>query len=65
MDFFDFQVVHRVFPLARGVFEDKVSNFWCVLNIVMKIKETYKVEVCNICLDSWFSIFFKLKPENV
>ena len=22
------QVVHRIFPFARGIFEDKVANFW-------------------------------------
>lgn len=28
----------RMFPFARGLFEDKVSNFWCVLNTVVKIR---------------------------
>lgn len=32
------QVVHRIFPVARGVFEDKVANVWCVLNIFVKLK---------------------------
>ena len=32
------QVVHRIFPVARGVFEDKVSNIWCVVNVFYKIK---------------------------
>ena len=32
------QVVSRIFPFARGVFEDKVANFWCTLNILVKIK---------------------------
>ncbi len=32
------QVVRRIFPFARGVFEDKVANFWCTLNNVVKIK---------------------------
>jgi len=32
------QVVHRVFPFARGLFEDKVANFWCALNVVIKLK---------------------------
>ncbi|RKF57402.1 putative dolichyl pyrophosphate Man9GlcNAc2 alpha-1,3-glucosyltransferase [Erysiphe neolycopersici] len=30
------QVLHRIFPFARGLFEDKVANFWCALNIVVK-----------------------------
>lgn len=32
------QVIHRVFPFARGLFEDKVANFWCALNVVIKLK---------------------------
>ncbi|KAF2724436.1 glycosyltransferase family 57 protein [Polychaeton citri CBS 116435] len=26
------QMVHRVFPFARGLFEDKVANVWCALH---------------------------------
>jgi len=33
------QMVHRVFPFARGLFEDKVANFWCALNVVLKLKK--------------------------
>lgn len=32
------QTLHRIFPVARGVFEDKVSNVWCAINIVYKLK---------------------------
>lgn len=32
------QTLHRIFPIARGVFEDKVSNVWCVLNVLYKFK---------------------------
>lgn len=32
------QVVHRIFPVARGVFEDKVANVWCLLNVFVKLK---------------------------
>ncbi|TKY85634.1 hypothetical protein EX895_005173 [Sporisorium graminicola] len=28
------QVVHRIFPLARGLFEDKVANVWCFLSVL-------------------------------
>ena len=27
------QAVSRIFPFARGLFEDKVANFWCALNV--------------------------------
>lgn len=26
------QVIHRVFPFQRGLFEDKVANFWCAIH---------------------------------
>lgn len=29
-------VLHRIFPVARGIFEDKVANFWCASNVVIK-----------------------------
>lgn len=32
------QVLFRLFPIARGVFEDKVANFWCIVNVFHKIK---------------------------
>ena len=40
MDLFK-QVLIRVFPLDRGLFEDKVSNFWCSFNIAFKLKAKY------------------------
>ena len=33
------QVLSRLFPFERGLFEDKVANFWCVSSIVVKWKE--------------------------
>lgn len=28
--------VTRIFPFNRGIFEDKVANFWCASNVVVK-----------------------------
>ncbi|KAI0365736.1 hypothetical protein BV20DRAFT_972820 [Pilatotrama ljubarskyi] len=28
----------RIFPFNRGLFEDKVANFWCATNVVLKWK---------------------------
>lgn len=28
----------RIFPFARGLFEDKVANFWCATNVLIKWK---------------------------
>ncbi|KAI8957873.1 glycosyltransferase family 57 protein [Daldinia sp. FL1419] len=33
------QMVHRIFPFARGLFEDKVANFWCAANVVIKLRK--------------------------
>lgn len=32
-------VLTRIFPIWRGIFEDKVATFWCVLNIVYKVSK--------------------------
>jgi alpha-1,3-glucosyltransferase len=32
------QVVRRIFPVERGVFEDKVATFWCVASVILKFK---------------------------
>jgi alpha-1,3-glucosyltransferase len=28
--------ITRIFPFARGLFEDKVANFWCASNVIIK-----------------------------
>jgi len=35
------EISSRVFPVGRGIFEDKVASFWCTLNNVFKVKELY------------------------
>lgn len=34
------QILHRLFPFARGIFEDKVSNFWYVASVVFDFRGT-------------------------
>lgn len=38
------QVAIRVFPFARGLWEDKVANVWCTLNTFVKLKELLTAE---------------------
>ena len=33
------QMIHRIFPFSRGLFEDKVANFWCAANVVIKLRK--------------------------
>uniref|UniRef100_G3MSJ2 Alpha-1,3-glucosyltransferase n=1 Tax=Amblyomma maculatum TaxID=34609 RepID=G3MSJ2_AMBMU len=39
------QVFRRLFPLDRGLFEDKVANLWCTLSVVVKLKSLYSSEL--------------------
>lgn len=38
------QSVHRVFPFARGLFEDKVANIWCTIHVFHKL-HSYPLEL--------------------
>ncbi|KAL8926888.1 MAG: hypothetical protein Q9208_002697 [Pyrenodesmia sp. 3 TL-2023] len=31
------QSIHRIFPFARGLFEDKVANMWCAIHTMHKL----------------------------
>uniref|UniRef100_A0A182M0S4 dolichyl-P-Glc:Man9GlcNAc2-PP-dolichol alpha-1,3-glucosyltransferase n=1 Tax=Anopheles culicifacies TaxID=139723 RepID=A0A182M0S4_9DIPT len=44
------QLVHRIFPVARGVFEDKVSNVWCVVNVFIKLRNIPNTTMALVCL---------------
>lgn len=33
------QSVHRIFPFARGLFEDKVANIWCAIHNFHKLNQ--------------------------
>ncbi|XP_032971539.1 dolichyl pyrophosphate Man9GlcNAc2 alpha-1,3-glucosyltransferase isoform X2 [Rhinolophus ferrumequinum] len=33
------QVLRRLFPVDRGLFEDKVANVWCSFSVFLKIKD--------------------------
>jgi len=57
------QVVLRIFPFSRGLFEDKVSNFWCALDVVIKLKQQMAVpELAKLCLGTTFTLSL---PSNI
>lgn len=51
-------VLTRIFPLWRGIFEDKVASFWCTLNMVEKLAnyDRKKLLIGSIALTTAFSI---------
>ncbi|KAF5399151.1 Alpha-1 3-glucosyltransferase [Paragonimus heterotremus] len=45
-----FQVLHRIFPVARGLYEDKVANFWCSTSPLIKWRLMFShVELIRLC----------------
>ncbi|CAH2005977.1 unnamed protein product [Acanthoscelides obtectus] len=56
------QVLHRLFPVARGIFEDKVANIWCALNIFYKYREVENTKMVRACLTATVSA---LVPSSV
>ena len=44
------QSIHRIFPFARGIFEDKVANFWCALHTIHKLTPYPKPMIQQISL---------------
>ena len=44
-------LVHRMFPWNRGLFEDKVANFWCATHPVARWKDRFeRPQLRNMCL---------------
>jgi len=46
-----FSTVLRLFPFSRGVFEDKVANIWCAINVIYKLRKIFtNAQLGVICL---------------
>lgn len=46
------QTIHRVFPFARGLFEDKVANAWCAIHTFYKLNrfDTALLQRASFCV---------------
>jgi len=50
-------VLGRIFPLHRGLYEDKVANFWCSVAPVIKFKELFAVPfLVKLCAGTTLSM---------
>ena len=56
-------VLARIFPLRRGLFEDKVASFWCVLNNFVKVHQVLS-QVLQIRLATILTLIASL-PSNL
>lgn len=46
-----YDAIVRLFPLGRGIFEDKVANVWCAINVLYKLRKGFSdVALAKICL---------------
>ncbi|XP_059172595.1 probable dolichyl pyrophosphate Man9GlcNAc2 alpha-1,3-glucosyltransferase [Physella acuta] len=44
-------VLQRLFPVNRGLYEDKVANFWCAVSVIIKFKQIFsQFDMALICL---------------
>lgn len=42
------QCGHRIFPFARGLYEDKVANVWCAMNVFFKLRKNLSLPVLQL-----------------
>lgn len=42
------QILIRVFPFERGLWEDKVSNVWCTLNLIIKLRSIFTIQQLKV-----------------
>ncbi|KAF2201129.1 ALG6, ALG8 glycosyltransferase [Delitschia confertaspora ATCC 74209] len=65
------QTVHRIFPFARGLFEDKVANIWCAIHTFHKLYQYPSALLKNAALGTTlvaitppcFILFLKPRKE--
>ena len=43
------QVLHRIMPMKRGLYEDYVANFWCTTSLLIKWRSLFSQQVCALC----------------
>lgn len=57
------QVLHRLFPVDRGIYEDKVASVWCSLSVIIKMKAA--VDNTNMALICMLSTIVCMIPSSL
>ena len=55
-------IFQRVFPVKRGLFEDKVANLWCLLDILVKLRRFTSPSLL-FRLSALSTLLFSLPPS--
>ena len=56
------QSIHRIFPFARGLFEDKVANAWCVIHTFHKL---HRYSIPSLQRASLIATFISILPTLI
>ncbi|KAG0223021.1 Glucosyltransferase-like protein [Actinomortierella wolfii] len=60
------QVAQRIFPVFRGLYEDKVANVWCALNVVVKLRELFDIQtLVRFSALSFFLLSFQVHEKSI
>ena len=57
------QVLTRLFPVGRGLFEDKVANIWCIVDVLLKLRA--KLARSSLCLLATGTTLCLLSPLSL
>lgn len=56
------QVLKRMFPIDRGLYEDKVANFWCAISPAIKLRQLFATsDIVKI----WYVLAFSLTWRTI
>eukprot|EP00949_MAST-11_sp_MAST-11-sp1_P003697 g3697.t1 len=64
------RVLRRIFPVERGLFEDKVANFWCATDPLFKLRQFVNAPMAGTisllaALPSCLALLFKAQRPDV
>ncbi|KAJ6253815.1 dolichyl pyrophosphate protein [Anaeramoeba flamelloides] len=56
------QVIHRIFPFERLIYEDKLANFWCLISPIIDFRNDYSIHITKL-FSLGATLFFAM-PSN-
>lgn len=53
------QLLLRLFPVQRGLYEDKVANVWCAISVVVKLRKWFSISSL-VAISTQLTLFLSL-----